>query len=214
VWRQGTPACKIEYVDGIHDLGGLHDFGAVAVERDEPVFHERWEGRVFGMAIASLQRITQLDEFRHAIERMDPVHYLTSPYYEHLLSALATLLVEKGIMAREAVPDVPLARPAASPHDPPEPSAPVAVGDRVRVRDLHARGHTRCPRYVRGRCGTVVRVDHEAALPDQAAHARPARRELTYAVRFESRELWGDDAEPGAAAVCVGLWRSYLEPVP
>jgi hypothetical protein len=186
----------------------------VAVERDEPVFHERWEGRVFGLAIASLQRITQLDELRHAVERMDPAHYLTSSYYERWLSALATLLVEKGIMAREAVPDMPLGRPAASSHEPPEPSAPVAVGDRVRVRDLHARGHARCPRYVRGRCGTVVHVDHEAALPDQAAHARTARTELTYAVRFEPRELWGDDAEPGAACVCVGLWRSYLEPAP
>ena len=138
---------------------------------------------MFGLAIASLQRITQLDELRHAVERMDPAHYLTSSYYERWLSALATLLVEKGIMAREAVPDMPLGRPAASPHEPSEPSAPVAVGDRVRVRDLHARGHTRCPRYVRGRCGTVVHVDREAALPDQAAHARTARTELTYAVR-------------------------------
>jgi hypothetical protein len=49
-------------------------------------------------------------------------------------------------------------------------------------------------------------------VPDQAAHARPARTELTYAVRFEARELWGEGAEPGAA--CVGLWRSYLEPAP
>jgi hypothetical protein len=183
----------------------------VAVKPGEPVFHERWEGRVFELAIASLQRITRLDELRHAVERMDPAQYLTSSYYERWVSALATLLVEKGIMAREAVPDVPLARPAASPHDPPEPSAPVAVGDRVRVRDLHARGHTRCPRYVHGRCGTVVRVDHEAALPDQAAHARPARTELTYTVRFEPPELWGDDAEPGAACIRVRLWRSYLD---
>jgi nitrile hydratase len=94
----------------------------VAVERDEPVFHERWEGRVFGLAIASLRRIAQLDELRHAVERMDPAHYLASSYYERWLSALATLLVEKGIMAREAVPDMPLGQPAASPHEPPEPS--------------------------------------------------------------------------------------------
>jgi nitrile hydratase subunit beta len=206
---------RISIVDGIHDLGGLHGFGPVGVAPDEPVFHERWEGRMFAtVAVAMQQRITQLDEFRHAIERMDPAHYLTSPYYEHWLSALATLLVEKGIIAREEVPDVPLGRPAASPHDPPEPSAPFALGDRVRVRDVHARGHTRCPRYVRGRCGVVVRVDHEAAVPDQAAHARPARMETTYSVRFEPRELWGDDAEPSAAFICVDLWRSYLEPAP
>lgn len=200
-------------MDGIHDLGGFHGFGAVTVEPDELVFSERWEGRVFGMAIASL-RMVQVDELRHAVERMAPGHYVTSSYYERWLSAVATLLVEKGVMAREAVPDVPLGRRAVSPHDPPEPSAPVAVGDRVRVRDLHVRGHTRCPRYVRGRCGTVVRVDHEAALPDQVAHARPARTEFTYTVRFEPHELWGDDAEPGAACICVGLWHSYLEPAP
>ena len=201
-------------MDGIHDLGGIHGFGAVEVEREEPVFHGEWERRLFGMtAIASVQGITQLDAFRHAIERMDPGHYLASPYYEHWLTALGTLLVEKGIVARDELAEIAVSRPAAPAAPAPAPVADeFRVGDRVRVRDLHTRGHTRCPRYVRGRCGAIERVDHEAALPDHAAHGQPERKERTYTVRFDPADLWGDDAEPGAASICVDLWHSYLEP--
>lgn len=208
-------------MDGVHDLGGMQGFGPMEMERSEPVFHAPWEGRMFGMvAIASVQRLAQVDDFRHAIERMDPAHYLSSPYYEHWLTALATLLVEKGAVAADELrwpggDKMPLARPAVAPrggHPPATDSAPFRVGDRVRVRDLHTRGHTRCPRYVRGRRGVVARVHHDARLPDQVAHGLDTRREPTYSVRFDAAELWGADAEPGAASVSVDLWHSYLEP--
>jgi nitrile hydratase len=208
-------------MDGIHDLGGLQGFGAIEVERDEPVFHTRWEGRVFGMVgIASVQRITQIDRFRHAIERMDPAHYLSSPYYEHWLAALTTLLVEKDIVSRDELAspgagDVPLARPATGPRHTGESAgghAPFAVGDRVRVRDLHTSGHTRCPRYVRGRRGVVVRVDHNAPLPDHVAHGLQAREEPTYSVRFDPVDLRGDDAEPGPGSVVVDRRRDRARP--
>jgi nitrile hydratase len=86
-------------MDGIHDLGGMHGFGPIRPERDEPVFHQPWERRVFGMMIATFAGGQfNVDQFRHAIERMAPAHYLESSYYEHWLTALETLLVENGAL--------------------------------------------------------------------------------------------------------------------
>ena len=94
---------------------------------------------------------------------------------------------------------------------PPRPQVRFAVGDAVRVRVLHPPGHTRVPRYVRGKAGRVVHVAPAFPYPDASAHAGPARSEATYHVAFESRDLWGPDAEE--AQVVVDLWDSYLEPV-
>ncbi|MGH7786970.1 MAG: hypothetical protein ACRERC_08900, partial [Candidatus Binatia bacterium] len=57
-------------MDGIHDLGGMNGFGPVAVEPDEPVFHEPWEAIAFalnalGIAVLGAYNV---DEYRHAIE--------------------------------------------------------------------------------------------------------------------------------------------------
>jgi len=89
-------------MNGIHDLGGMHGFGPVVREKNEPVFHADWERRVFGLLTATLalQR-WNIDEFRHAIERMEPAHYLESSYYEHWLHAIETLLVEKGVITEQ-----------------------------------------------------------------------------------------------------------------
>ena len=208
-------------MNGIHDLGGMDGFVPVAVEANEPVFHAAWERRVFGMTAAtSAAALRNVHEFRHAIERMDPAHDLDSSYDEHWLTGLATLMVEKGLITREALEQraggrVPLSRPVlgAAPATAPDapPSAPrFAVGDAVRVRNLHPSGHTRCPRYVRSRRGVVVRVDPTFVLPDLAAHGVRSPKETTYGVRFAARELWG---EPGGEreAVHVDLWESYLE---
>jgi nitrile hydratase subunit beta len=66
-------------VDGVHYLGGMHGFGAIPIESDEPLFHEPWEGRVWVMwgAVAST-----IDRFRWTIEQMPPPEYLSSRYYE------------------------------------------------------------------------------------------------------------------------------------
>jgi nitrile hydratase len=207
-------------MDGIHDLGGMQGFGPVEAEPDEPTFHERWEGRVFGMTgVAMVQGMTNTSEFRHAIERMAPTSYLTTSYYEHWLTALGTMLVEKGVVTAEELEGdttsgFPRSRPVLADRvtePPPAGEAPrFEVGDHVRVRDIHTPGHTRCPRYVRGREGVVVRVDGPAPLPDAEAHRDDPPAEPTYCVRFDARELWGDQAEP-AAAMIVDLWQSYLE---
>jgi nitrile hydratase len=206
-------------MDGIHDLGGLHGFGAVEVERDEPVFHERWEARAFAMnalGIAAL-RAYNVDEYRHAVERMEPAHYLAASYYERVLTAVATLLVEKGVVTREELEaraggPFPLARPAAPPTTdaPPREQARFAVGDVVVVRDIHPAGHTRVPRYVRGKRGVVVHVAPRFSFPDAAAHGLPRRDEHTYHVRFEASAVWADAAEQNAPVI-VDLWDSYLE---
>jgi nitrile hydratase len=208
-------------VNGIHDLGGMDGLGPVVVEANEPVFHAPWERRVFGMAAAmSAAALRNLHEFRHAIERMDPAHYLHSSYYEHWLTGLATLLVEKGLITRRALDEraggrVPLSRPVlggvpAAPADAPRAAPRFAVGDVVRVRNLHPTGHTRCPRYVRGRRGVVIRVDPRFVVPDLAAHGVRSAAETTYGVRFAARELWGEHGGE-RDAVHVDLWESYLE---
>lgn len=205
-------------MDGIHDFGGMEGFGPPAVEIDEPVFHHDWERRAFGITMASfVLGVSNGGQFRHSIERMDAEHYLGSRYYEHWLTGVATRLVETGRVTIEELEagaggGFPLSRPVASAGvTVPEPGTDVTVGDEVRVRRITTRGHTRCPRYVRGRRGTVVRIDPPSSLPDLEAHGDARRSEPIATVRFDGRELWGEGAE--RAAVHVDLWLSYLEKV-
>ena len=208
-------------MNGIHDMGGMDGFGRVAVESGEPVFRRAWEARVFGMTLSMMGTgLGPADAFRFAIERIAPERYLRVPYYERWLTALATRLVERGLLtpaeldARAGAP-FPLASPA--PALPPVPqhasgSTPrFGPGDVVRARNEHPHGHTRCPRYVRGKRGTVVRVDGRFALPDLAARGGARRAEWAYGVRFAAVELWGESA-PAHDAIHVDLWESYLEP--
>jgi nitrile hydratase len=206
-------------VDGIHDLGGMQGLGAVAHSPAEPAFHEPWQAvaRALLMAVTEAADVSG-GEFRHAIERMEPGHYLTSDYYEHWLTAAATLAVEHGLVTRadletRAGGRYPLSGPAVAPPlidagtDLDEPR--FRVGDRVQVREWHTPGHTRCPRYVRGKTGTVVRVDGIQSVPDIEAHSTLRRTEPTYSVRFDAAELWRDGQR--GVSVHVDLWDSYLE---
>lgn len=87
-------------MNGIHDLGGMDGLGPIDIEANEPVFHEPWERRVFGMFVSAFAGgHFNVDQFRHAIERMAPAHYLESSYYEHWLHALETLLTENGVIS-------------------------------------------------------------------------------------------------------------------
>ena len=83
----------------IHDVGGMHGFGPLAIEADEPPFHHEWEARVFAINRFLLRsRRYTLDEFRAAIERMPPAQYLAASYYERWLFAVETLVREKGVL--------------------------------------------------------------------------------------------------------------------
>src|SRR5262249_42296376 len=188
---------------------------------EDPRFRHDWEARPFAVAGGALTAGGfNTPQFRHAIERMEPGHYLTSSYYEHWLTAVATLLVEAGTISRDeldAPPEGgPFSHPVAlhprrvdvvtPPHTP-----PVIVGGAGRVRDVHFAGHTRCPRYVRGRRGVIVRVDPPAPIPEIEAHRGERVLDPNYSVRFDAGELWRDASEPNAL-VHVDLYERYLEP--
>jgi nitrile hydratase subunit beta len=208
-------------MDGIHDLGGMQGLAAVDHSPAEPAFHDRWEAAARAlMRIVSGAVGASGGEFRHSIERMDPGHYLTSSYYEHWLTGAATMAVEHGLVSHSdlearAGGRFPLSGPVLAPaviDAGPDVAVPrFGVGEHVRVRDWHPPGHTRCPRYVRGKEGVVVRVDGTHSVPDIEAHSTARRHEPTYSVGFDASELWGDGQR--GVVVNVDLWDSYLEPL-
>jgi nitrile hydratase subunit beta len=206
-------------VDGVHDLGGLDGFGPVEHEVAEPAFAEDWERRVFRFMIGSLGSLAiNGGMFRHSIERMDPAHYLSSPYFEHWLTGVTTLAVEAGAasvdeLERRAGGSFPLSRPdrGVLPDDlTPRTEPRYAVGDEVRVREWHPPGHTRAPRYVQGKRGTIVRFDGVHNVSDIEAHGGGFVTDPVYSVRFTSRELWGDGGADGEV-MHVDLFERYLE---
>jgi hypothetical protein len=189
-------------VNGVHDMGGMHGHGPVVAEKDEPVFHEAWEGRVYGMMRGLMRAgLFNLDEFRHAQERLPPAQYLRSGYYERWLAALELLLAEKG--AQVTAENLPETR-AEQRFQP---------GDRVVAKNLNPTGHTRLPRYARCKRGVVESVRGPFKLPDTNAHHRSADWEPVYTVVFDASELWGTSAEPGQK-VSIDLSQSYLEAEP
>ncbi len=91
-------------MDGIHDMGGTHGWGTVTIEPAEPVFAEDWHARTFALGLASMGASgTNLDAFRHALERLHPVDYLADGYYGRWLAAAELLLVDSGVLAPGAV---------------------------------------------------------------------------------------------------------------
>jgi len=203
-------------MDGIHDLGGRQGFGKVRYTRGATAFHAAWEVRANSLyAHAVRLRIFNMDEYRHAIERMDPRHYLTASYYERSLTSLATLLVEKGVITREELErraggSFPLASPSAPGRTNVQARARFRAGDRVRVTHDSVPGHMRLPGYIRGKTGVVVGESPAYPFPDAHAHGVQSEDEPTYDVRFRSEDLWPNSAE--AALIHVGVFQSYLQP--
>ncbi len=202
-------------MDGMHDLGGKQGFGPVRHSPDAEVFHDAWEKRANALySLAVKHGVFNMDEYRHAIERMDPRHYLSASYYERSLTSLASLLVEKGLVTRDELErraggPVPLALPSAPGRANVDDRESFAVGDRVRVRDDRVPGHVRMPAYVRGRTGVVVGVSPPYPFPDAHAHGVDANDEPTYDVRFRATDLWPNTVDD--ASVHVGVFESYLE---
>ena len=216
-------------MNGVHDMGGMDGFGPVVREQNEPVFHADWEGRVYAIAAAAMRAAQiNIDEFRHAIERIAPARYLASSYYERWLAAVETLLVERGVVTREEILakqdgaiDPALIANAVSTQGPapvkdkPEKKPPRArypKGARVRARNLNPSGHTRLPRYVRGKAGVIARDWGVFVFPDTNAHHAGTKPQHCYSVSFDARELWGKSAN-SRERVHMDLWEDYLEPV-
>ena len=216
-------------MDGLHDVGGMQGFGQVQPLTDAPPFAEPWEGKAFVIgALAARISGGNLHAFRHAIERVPPREYLVG-YWNRWTIGAQTMMEDSGIVTDEEVRaraarlsggDVP-EPPPPTPHKPQMPSggagnlrpletpAAFAVGDKVRVADLHHMGHTRLPRYVRRRTGTVTALRPSAVFPDTAAHFVGENPQHCYAVEFDSAELWGPDAEP--FRLSIDLFETYLE---
>lgn len=209
-------------MNGIHDMGGLHGFGRIDHDPDDPVFHSEWESRVFCMTqVLDTKGIWNLDEHRHEIELMDTAAYLLEGYYGRWLFAMESLLHKKEILRHEEV-EQRIKDNANDVRQPPTPvrgnrNWPIAESDKVpwgawrhhvsvspkfhtgqtvRVRNIHPPGHTRVTAYTRGKSGVISQVNAQAwVLPDTRAHYLGENLQAVYTVRFAARELWGSQAE-------------------
>lgn len=217
-------------MNGVHDMGGQHGMGAVPYEKDEPVFHATWESRVYALTRAMRAwRKWTLDADRYALEILPPAEYLRMSYYERWLKRLETHVVSYGFITQQerqsgnaasgSSPQTPaltlatsaqwLSRGIVSSQDP-KVRPLFKVGQRVRARNINPTGHTRLPRYARGKAGVVFR-DHGVYLfPDTNAHAQGEKRQHVYSIRFTARELWGESAS-ARDSVHLDMWDDYLE---
>jgi nitrile hydratase beta subunit len=217
-------------MDGIHDMGGMHGFGKVEPEQDEPVFHAPWEGRTMALNRAlGYTGIWTIDQTRYGIERLPPDVYLNSSYYKKWAVRLENLLIEKGLIGADelkaghslrpgkqlkrtlAAADVPntlsrgsFTRPAPGP-------ARFKPGDPVRTKNIHPETHTRLPRYARDRVGVIEAVRGCHVFPDTAAIGKGDDPQWLYTVLFNGRELWGKDCDP-TLKISIEAFEPYLDP--
>jgi nitrile hydratase len=200
-------------------MGGMQDMGLIAYEKDEPVFHAPWEGRVLAM----MRVIGKTGKFRLGLrppmENIPALQYLQMSYYELWLTSLIDRLVasdlvtraeiESGQPAKETTIAAPAPSLAASRETPAAPR--FQAGERVRARNIHPVTHTRLPRYARGKSGTIERDNGISHFPDTSAYSLGNKPQHVYSVRFSARELWGERAAP-QDAVYIDMWDDYLEP--
>lgn len=218
-------------MNGPQDLGGQMGFGAIAPEKNEPVFHAPWESRALALTLAmGATREWNIDKSRHARERLPPVQYLGSSYYELWIAGLIELMVAQGLVTREEAAsgrkatspkqvagkllarDVPAVLAKGGPTSRETTARPsFKPGDKVRTRNMHPTGHTRLPRYLRGHVGEIVRLHGAHVFPDTNAHGKGENPQALYTVKFSARDVWGEARHP-RDTVSADLWESYLEP--
>ncbi len=219
-------------MDGVHDLGGVQGYGEVDVESGRTQgFAHRYEGTIFTMvsALGMAGVMQNIDRFRHAIERMDPQCYFAHGYYGRWLAAVETLLREADQLSDAEAASLPGgsdavgARPGVRadpvpPEGPPSSIRPqhtpsvFSVGQTVVTRKYGVAGHTRLPRYAVGRTGVVTAHHGVWVYPDTNASLEGDQPCHLYTVRFDGRELWGDNADPDVR-VHLDLFEPYLNPM-
>ncbi len=217
-------------MNGGQDLGGTQGHGPVKPEPNEPVFHAEWEKRAFALTLAmSMPGGWNIDMGRFARENRPPGEYLAMSYYQIWFAALETMLKERDLVSDDEIvvghalhPPKPLKR-VLSPDDvlkvlhrggPTERdtnSKPAFdPGNTVRMKNINPPTHTRLPRYVRGHVGTIERVIGYHVFPDSNATGAGENPQWLYTVRFDGRELWGDQGDR-TLTVSVDAWEPYLE---
>jgi nitrile hydratase beta subunit len=217
-------------MDGIHDMGGMHGFGKVEPEQNEPVFHAPWEGRTMALNRAlGYTGIWTIDQTRYGIERLPPDVYLNSSYYKKWAMRLENLLIEKGLIGADelkaghalrpgkqlkrtlAAADVPNTLSRGSFTRPAQSTARFKPGDDVRTKNIHPETHTRLPRYARDRVGVIEAVRGCHVFPDTAAIGKGDNPQWLYTLLFDGRELWGKDSDP-TLKVSIEAFEPYLDP--
>jgi nitrile hydratase beta subunit len=218
-------------MNGVHDCGGMQCYRAIHYTPSEPAFHAPWEGRVLALNHASWYvHNVELPTFRSDIESLPAVDYLRMSYWEIWFASLVNRLIASGWVSSREVElghsERPLTNSAvpASPHEAvaallrarnamrKETQAPrFGIGARVRARNINPTGHTRLPRYVRDKVGTIARHRGPYDFPDTDEYNLGANPNHVYSVRFTGRELWGDDASP-KDFIYLDLWERYLGP--
>ena len=218
-------------MNGPQDLGGQMGFGPVGPEKDEPVFHAEWEKRALGLTLAAgAMGHWTLDESRFFRESLHPADYYASSYYEIWIKALEKMLVHHGFVTAEELAKGMALVPGTAPkrvlnasemaallargtrHDRPLAEPPrFQAGQRVRTKNFHPAGHTRLPRYARGKLGTIDAVRQGFVFPDTSAHGEGEQPQWLYTVVFNGAEIWGEAADP-TLTISIDAWESYLEP--
>jgi nitrile hydratase beta subunit len=218
-------------MNSVHDMGGMQGMGPVEYEKHEPVFHARWEALAFALNMATrAARKWNIDAGRHEIELIPAADYLRMSYYEKWVARLEKLLVKSGMVTQAEIasgkpaPGSSKATPAVTAAQVPAMLRTGAlasrdvriqqrfqIGQRVRARNINPTGHTRLPRYARGKVGAIHRQHGVYVFPDTNAHFLGERPQHVYSVRFDARELWGHQASP-RDSVYIDMWDDYLEP--
>lgn len=214
-------------MNGPHDQGGTHGFGAIAPEPNEPVFHSEWERRAFATNLAmGMTGTWNIDKMRHGRERVDPATYWASSYYEMRHYGLVIQLIEDGLVTEEevasgkaSVPPKPVKRVAKAAmipdilagggpanrtvSQPPR----FKIGDKVRTRTMSPTGHTRLPRYLMN-CDGEIAIHHGAhVLPDSNGHGLGENPQHLYTVRFRASAVFGNGSRDELHA---DLFEPYL----
>jgi len=218
-------------MNGVHDMGGMHGFGKVVPEQDEPAFHAHWEGRVLALSrVVLYTRAWNIDMFRHAQERLPAPVYLSVSYYHRWLLGITRSALEHGLVEQDELdaghalhPAKPVERTMTlaeasagfirSPFGrTPQGEARFAPGDRVRTLNINPEGHTRLPRYAREKEGVIQAIRGCHVYPDSKAAGKGDDPQWLYTVVFTGREVWGEHADP-TLEVSIEAFEPYLEAI-
>ena len=218
-------------MDGMHDLGGRQGFGPIEVDESEEPFHHPWEGRAWAIVRGCRIPGSTIDWWRHVRELIDPVDYLTRPYFDSWAQTHTAALIDSGLLTldeirsgKSATPPLPDARPQraedvrvahgrAARFDRQINAAPhFAAGDAIVTRRMGDVGHCRLPAYAQGRPGRI-HAHHGAHVFADASAQGDERAEHIYSVVFEAADLWPEAARSPERRdrVFLDLWESYLE---
>ncbi len=218
-------------MNGIHDLGGMDNFGPIEVEANEPVFHEDWERKIYALTIGLLPAgYCNIDEMRRTTENIDSAIYLQAKYYQKWVLTLESILLEKNVLTQEEIETGKSIRTEGGDSRPAAPKemlefamsnpmpasldveidAKFKVGDEILAKNIHPLHHTRTPRYIRGKRGVILKDYGVFLLADTNAHGGPDKPQHVYSVQFMARELWGEEANANDS-VCIDLHDDYLD---